>query len=100
MSKLARSRKRAPIGGYCAPVRLEAWCRAGHTKACWVWGAVKRMAWRISPEATSSKRTSPGKIGRPAASVDVQPEGRNAFESRLKMAPDPAFQLAAWGDAA
>ena len=32
---------------------------------------MKRIACRISPEATSSKRSNPGKIGNPAASADV-----------------------------
>jgi hypothetical protein len=42
--------------------------------------AVNRMACAISPAATSSQRTSPGKIGNPAASADVQPAGRSALE--------------------
>ena len=32
------------------------------------------MTWSISPAATSSYRTRPGRIGSPAASPDVQPE--------------------------
>ena len=36
----------------------------------------------------------PGKIGSPAASAEVQPAGRKAFEFRSKMAPQSAFQLA------
>jgi len=36
-------------------------------------------------------------IGKPAASAEVQPAGRRALESRLKMAPEPAFQLEVCG---
>ena len=61
-------------------------------------GAVNRSAWVISPEATSSQRTSPGRIGRPAASALVQPSGRRSFEDRSQIAPEPACQvpLADW----
>ena len=31
-----------------------------------------------------------GKIGKPAASAEVQPLGRSLFELRLKIAPEPA----------
>ena len=37
---------------------------------------VKRMACLMTPAATSSYRTSPGKMGNPAASAEVQPQGR------------------------
>src|SRR5581483_3470587 len=37
-------------------------------------------------------RTRPGKIGRPAASVEVQPSGRIALDFRSKTAPLFAFQ--------
>jgi len=47
--------------------------------------------WLMCPAATSSKRASPGRIGRPAASADVQPAGRSAFEARLQIAPEPAL---------
>jgi hypothetical protein len=63
---------------------------AGHTKALAVLGAVKRMTWSISPAATSSYRTRPGRIGRPAASPEVQVSGRIAFDRRSQVAPDPA----------
>ena len=67
---------------------LPASCRAGHR--C-VWSdccTVNRIAWLIAPAATSSSRTSPGKIGSPAASEDVHVFGRSAFELRSKIAPD------------
>ena len=38
-------------------------------------------------------------IGRPAASADVHPAGRSAFEFRSKMAPESAVQLEACGNA-
>ena len=31
-------------------------------------------------------------MGRPAASADVQPDGRRAFESRFQMAPEAAVE--------
>ena len=31
-------------------------------------------------------------MGRPAASADVQPAGRSAFESRFQIAPEPAVE--------
>ena len=43
------------------------------------------------PSVTSSYRTSPGKIGSPAASAEVQPAGRSLFEFKSKTAPEPAF---------
>jgi hypothetical protein len=46
----------------------------------------------MTPRATSSYRASPGKIGSPAASADVQPAGRTWFDRRLHVAPEPAFQ--------
>ena len=59
--------------------------------------AVKRMAWSIAPEATSLKLTRPGRMGSPAASAEVNPAGRKAFEFRCQMAPDPAVDFAlAW----
>src|SRR5208337_2986427 len=72
MSKLAFSRSRAPIGGASGSVTDEAQCDAGGVKACCVTGTVKRIAWLIAPAATSSYRTSPVKIGSPAASAEVQ----------------------------
>ena len=55
-------------------------------------GAVKRSAWSIRRPTTSSQRASPGKIGSPAASADVQPAGRSLSDDRLHVAPDPAVQ--------
>ena len=46
----------------------------------------------MRPRATSSYRARPGRIGRPAASADVQPAGRTLFERRLQIAPEPAVQ--------
>jgi hypothetical protein len=40
------------------------------------------MAWSTRPAFTSSSRTSPAKMGRPAASADVQPAGRRASEAK------------------
>jgi hypothetical protein len=52
---------------------------------------VKRSAWSMLPVAASpSQRASPGRIGRPAASAEVQPAGRSLFERRSKIAPEPA----------
>ena len=54
---------------------------------------VNRIACSIAPALTSSQRTRPGKIGRPAASADVQVAGRRSFAfgpSRWKIAPLPA----------
>jgi hypothetical protein len=39
-------------------------------------------------------------MGSPAASAEVQPSGRSAFERRSKIAPDPADQPDAPFDAA
>src|SRR6476620_10539185 len=88
MSKLAFSRNHAPIGGSEVPPVDALWL-AGHTEL-YVRGAVKRMTWSISPDATSSKRTRPGRIGNPAASPEVHPSGRMAFELRSHVAPEPA----------
>src|ERR1700682_4729881 len=92
MSKPALSRKRAPIGGSAASAAAPAWWRAGHKKLRSVRTAVKRMAWLMAPAWTSYQRTNPGKIGRPAASADVQFKGRRASDPNEKMAPDPAVQ--------
>jgi len=53
--------------------------------------SVNRIAWRMRPAATSSHRTSPGKIGNPAASAEVQPLGRRSLRSRSQIAPLPAL---------
>ena len=52
--------------------------------------AVMRMAWSITPAATSSPRTSPAKTGSPAASADVHESGRRALDRRSQTAPEPA----------
>jgi hypothetical protein len=44
----------------------------------------------MRPDATSSYRTSPGRIGSPAASAEVHPSGRSAFDPRSHTAPLPA----------
>ena len=46
----------------------------------------------MTPFFTSFQRTSPGRIGRPAASALVHVLGRRWFESRLQVAPEPARQ--------
>src|SRR6476619_4880866 len=43
-------------------------------------------------EASPLQRASPGRIGRPAASAEVQPAGRTLFDFRLQIAPEPARQ--------
>ena len=58
---------------------------------------MNRMACRIGCPAltacwTCVKFTSPGKIGSPAASADVQVAGRSALDLRFQMAPDPALE--------
>src|SRR5581483_2260364 len=100
MSNDALSRNHAPIGGSVGSAAAPAWWRAGQTKRRSVRAAVMRMAWSTSPAATSSRRSSPGRIGRPAASAEVQPFGRRAPLRRSHTAPDPAvgwppFQSAA-----
>src|SRR2546421_11386529 len=99
MLKSARRRKRAPIGGRFGSDAEPAWWRAGQRKLLSVLDAVKRMAWSTWPDWTSSRRSSPGMIGSPAASADVQVAGRRALDRRLNTAPEPAvgrppFQLA------
>jgi hypothetical protein len=81
-------RKRAPIGG--AEGSEPASCRAGHRYRGAVVGAVKRIAWSTDPARTSDHRSSPGRIGSPAASADVHPAGRRALDRRFHTAPDPA----------
>jgi len=56
--------------------------------------AVKRSACLIAPvDASPSQRASPGRIGSPAASADVQLAGRSAFERRFQIAPDQPDHL-------
>src|SRR5438094_5667399 len=93
----ALRRKRAP-NGIVLQLPVAVW-RAGQ-----IWDApaqprVKRTAWLMSPAWISSTRTKPGMMGSPAASAEVQPSGRSAFEPRLNTAPEPPvglplFQLA------
>jgi hypothetical protein len=70
--KPAFSRSRVPIAGALGSVTEDAQCDAGGVKALRVTGTVKRSACFIAPAATSSYRASPAKIGRPAASAEVQ----------------------------
>src|ERR1044071_1371033 len=96
----AFSRTRIPIGGRFGSVLLLAKWRAGRTYARRVREAVNLSACVISLRPkTSSKRTSPGKIGSPAASAEVQPAGRSALELRSKTAPLSALQPAPEGKA-
>ena len=46
-----------------------------------------------APDTISSNLTNPGRIGNPAASADVQPDGRKASERKSKIAPELARQL-------
>ncbi len=41
---------------------------------------------------TWAKFSRPGRIGRPAASAEVHPAGRSAFDLRCQIAPDPAVE--------
>jgi hypothetical protein len=92
MSLPGFSRSRAPIGSAYGLVLVVAVCEAGNTWP-FVSRRVARNAWRIgSGPKTSSKRTRPGRIARPAASALVQPSGRRPFASRRKTAPEAAFQ--------
>jgi hypothetical protein len=96
----ARNRNQAPIGGRFGSLAAPAWWRAGQTNARSVRDAVIRIGWSMRPASTSSRRSRPGKMARPAASADVHPDGRSAFERRSNTAPDPAvgeppFQSAA-----
>ena len=68
---------------------LPARCEAGHTKPL-VRRTVARSACLTGPRIASSNRTSPGRIARPAASAEVQPSGRRAFDDRSNTAPEPA----------
>jgi hypothetical protein len=55
-------------------------------------GTVNRSAWWIAPWRASDQRARPGKIGRPAASAEVQVLGRRWFERMFQIAPEPARQ--------
>ena len=84
-------RSSAPYG--MLPLLPPAPCRAGHT--CWVDSTesrnVTRSACAISPADASASRTSSGAMGRPAASDDVQPSGRIAFDRRSHPAVEYAL---------
>ncbi len=53
---------------------------------------VNRIAWSTWPALTSFQRSSPGRIGSPAASAEVQPSGRSLFDFSDQTAPEPATQ--------
>ena len=46
----------------------------------------------MTPRFPSSQRASPAKIGRPAASADVQVAGRTRFELRLQVAAVASYR--------
>src|SRR2546428_10706989 len=99
MSKVAFKRNRVPMGGAFGSLTVEAQCEAGATNARLVVGTGKRKAWLMAPPATSSKRANPTKIGRPAASAEVQVYGRCALivMSQMDVASSlqfPRFKLA------
>ncbi len=54
---------------------------------------VNRIAWSTLPFSTSRQRRSPGRIGSPAASADVQVSGRSRLLFSDHTAPDPADHL-------
>jgi hypothetical protein len=53
--------------------------------------AVTRMGWWMTPATISSRRISPAKIGRPAASAEVHVLGRRALDRRSHTAPEPPW---------
>ncbi len=57
-----------------------------------VLATASRIACSIIPRSHSSKRGTAGNIGNPAASPEVQPAGRRAFESKSNFAPFDACQ--------
>ena len=67
-------------------------CEAGWTQAFRVELTVIRSAWSMLPEAASSKRIRPGKIGSPAASAEVYPSVRSAVERGFQITAESAFQ--------
>src|SRR5690242_4014092 len=89
----ALSRNLAPIGGYAHELVEPASWRAGHRWWLLVVSVVKRMAWSTYPSRTSFQRSSPGRIGRPAASAEVHPLGRSLFDDSDHTAPEPARQV-------
>src|SRR3954471_5622444 len=92
VSKPARRRKRAPMGGHRRSLVPAAW-RAGQMYVLWVHDAVTRIAWATSPAATSPSPSTPAMIGNPPASALVQPAGRRRSDVRSNTAPDPAVGL-------
>src|SRR5215813_13934054 len=93
MSTLFFRRMRSPMGGQLDQVSQEpaAWV-AGQTNPFWLCPTTNRSAWPIHPESTSFQRTSPGKMGSPAASAEVQRSGREAFDQRFHFSPLGALQ--------
>src|SRR5262249_27213859 len=88
----AFSRNRKPIGGSLGSVDDDAKCAAGRMNPPCVSGTVKPRAGSMCPAAPSPYRTRPGRIGRPAASADVQYSGRNLFDDRFQLTPTSASQ--------
>src|SRR6266540_3437394 len=78
-------------GRVAGAVRSLASWRAGHRCAPRVSSAVNLIAWPMNPALTSSNRTNPGRMGRPAASPEVHPFGRRWFAPRSNTAPLPAL---------
>ncbi len=93
MSKPLLRRNRAPIGGKSRLVVVPAWWRAGQRKCVCVRVMVKRIGWSSWSPTDLVERSRSGKTGRPAASADLQPFGRIAYELRSNVAPDSAVQL-------
>src|SRR6202042_3581811 len=95
--KLALNRNRAPLGGTSGlRSELASW-RAGHRKAAWVSCAVNLIACSIgfpvrTAAWTCAKFSRPGRMGKPAASADVQPAGRSRLDRKCQMAPEPAVE--------
>ena len=53
---------------------------------------VNRIAWSMLRLLTSFQRSRPGRIGRPAASAEVQVFGRSRSDVSDQTAPEPACQ--------
>jgi hypothetical protein len=58
---------------------------------------VKRSAWWMVPVDASSARSNSGRIGKPAASAEVQSAGRSAFDRRSKPAAPKMFHTPGLG---
>ncbi|HVC71937.1 MAG TPA: hypothetical protein VNC61_16900 [Acidimicrobiales bacterium] len=91
MSTLAFNRSLSPMGGRAGSAVPASW-RAGQMDVSSDAGTVTRLAWSMTPAATSSGRTKPARMGRPAASAAVKPAVGRASDPRGKTAPDPALQ--------